>query len=852
MKIARFCKHWRSRMGKRFAVSVWGATLIGAVSWAGTPPSAKVYALAGAKVSIERLGPFGKRNLLWRSRTQGGKTLKEIGRFDLRRKDLDPQGLYLIEVRGGKLLDADLDGRIDRHPAPNRATLRLVARGSTLKRLPRILVTFTSELLYERVAARLRRLRDPAQVGSLLDREAAKILRKDLDGDGRITAADIALFMPTRDREALWPIYAKQYPKLAAFYQRHRPILPNLSEVLFEIPWQSFGVENIRRIKLLDHERKALLLHDGNLTLYDLHDPGTPHPIFTWQISRDDDAPLRYDADWTEKRIYLLDDMTFRVLRMDREGTELARFESAHPTNGRMDDFALSKDRIFLLVDGGITVVDRPTLKKLSRIDLKLPISGETEAIRVRRDGRLLLVNWGGNWLKAFRVREDRITELSTIREDTDVKDFSFVEKGRKLVLIDSEKGIMLYDLGDPIHPKLLNKLDSVSTSDDAEIRGSGTTVAFHSDSPWADSKVLLFTVAGKRLEAIGEVQLSQGDDGKSDRIVTLENGGRRICLAGGKGIKAIDTTLIDWRLFARSFTLDGEAIDTFVTTADGHAYGIERAANWIAAIDFHDLSQLRETGAYAGESDDDFYSIVAGPRPGMLTLGDQNQGIRLFRIEGSTLIEIPGELMENGVGLVRFVDRHHLLVEDGVGSPDTEALALYRIRWKGKKVSFRRLGRIPLPGIVQIRYDAHRRLAYVATEKEGVVIARVTGKGTIERIGTVDQTANDLRLGNDRLFVASKDGVRIYSHPGRHPRLEAFIPLPETALSLALDARKDRLFVGTMSGLYVYDLQTRHRLARYPVGRISDIHLLPGKNATLISGLAAGVMAIDLSLLED
>lgn len=846
MKIARFCKHWRSRMGKRFTVAVWGAALIGAVSWAGTPPSTKVYALAGAKVSIERLGPYGKRSLLWRERTQGGKTLTEIGSFDLHRKDLDPQGLYLIEVRGGKLLDADLNGRIDRHPAPNRAILRLVARGSTLKRLPRILVTFTTELLYERVAVRLRQLRDLAQVGSLLDQEAAKILRKDLDGDGRITAADIALFVPTRDRKALWPIYAKQYAKLAAFYQRHRPILPNLSEVFFAIPWQSFGVENIRRIKLLDHEHKALLLHDGNLTLYDLHDPGTPHPIFSWQISRDDDAPLRFDADWTEKRIYLLDDTTFRVLRMDREGTDLARF----PTNGGMDDFALSKDRIFLLVDGGITVIDRPTLKKLFRTDLKLPISGETEEIRVRRDGRLLLVNWGGNWLKAFRVHDDRIGELSTIREDTDIKNFSFVEKGRKLVLIDSEGGIMLYDLGDPTHPKVLDKLDSVSTASGGELSVSGTTVAFHSDSPCADSNVLLFTVAGKRLEAIGEIHLSQGDDDESDRIVTLGSEGRRLYLTGAMGIKAIDTTLIDWRLFARSFTFNGEVIDTFVTTADGYAYGIEKAANWIASIDFHDLSQLRETGAYAGESDDDLFSIVAGPRPGMLTLGDQNQGIRLFRIEGSTLIEIPGELMENGVGFVRFVDRHHLLVEDGVGSPDTEALALYRIQWKGKKVSFRRLGRIPMPGIVQIRYDARRRLSYVATEKEGIVIARVTGKGTIERIGTVDQTANDLLLGNNRLFVASKDGVRIYSRRGRHPRFEAFIPLPEKALSLALDAQKNRLFVGTEGGLYVYDLPSRHRLARYPVGRISDIHLLPGKNAALISGSAAGMMAIDLSLL--
>ena len=849
MKISRFCSLWRSRRGKRFAVSVWGATLIGAVAWAGTPPSAKVYALAGAKVSIERLGPYGKRSLLWRSRTQGGKTLKEIGSFDLRRKDLDPQGVYLIEVRAGKVLDADLDGRIDRHPAPNRATLRLIARGSTLRRLPRIVVSFTSELLYERVAARLRQLRDPAQIGSLLDREAAKILRKDLGGDGRITAADIALFVPTRDREALRPIYAKQYVKLATYYQRPRPILPNLSEVLFEIPWKRFGTEKIEGVKLLDRGQKALLLHEGNLTLYDLHDPGMPHPLFTWQVSKDDDAELSFDADWAGKRIYLLDDTTFRVLQMDREGTELARFESADP-NGGMDDFALSKDRIFLLVDGGITVIDRPTLKKLSRTDLKLPVTGETEAIRVRRDGRLLLVNWRGHWLKAFRVRDDRITELSTIRKDTDVKDFSFVEKGRKLVLIDSKEGIMLYDLGDPRHPKLLEKLDTVYTPDDADLSVSETTVAVHNES--ADSIVQLFSVEGNRLEAIGEIRLSQGDEGKFDRIVTLENGGRRICLAGRKGVKAIDTTLIDWRLFARSFTSIGEVIDTFVTTADEQAYGIERAANWIASIDFHDLSQLRETGAYAGDPcDADFFDIVAGPSPGQITLVDQNRGIRIFRIESERLIEMPHESMDSGVSAIAIVDHDHLLANDGVGSPDTEGLALYRILRNGKgSLSFRRLNRIHLPGILGIRYDSRHRLTYVWREKNGIQIVRITPKYRIVKLGTIDQKADDLLLGNDRLFVASSDGVRIYSL-SRHPRLEAFIPLPEKALSLALDALKNRLFVGTEQGLYVYDLETRHRLARYPVGPISDIYLLPGKNAALISGLAAGVMALDLSLLS-
>ncbi|WP_456433145.1 hypothetical protein, partial [Nitratifractor sp.] len=520
------------------------------------------------------------------------------------------------------------------------------------------------------------------------------------------------------------------------------------------------------------------------------------------------------------------------------------------------DDFALSKDRIFLLVDGGITVIDRPTLKKLSRTDLKLPASGETKAIRVRRDGRLLLVNWGGNWLKAFRVNEDRIGELSTIREDTDVKDFSFVEKGRKLVLIDSKEGIMLYDLGDPRHPKLLDELGAFSTRDGGKVLGSGTSVALTLYNTWEIPKALLFSIKKNRFVIVGETDFpisKRGADGIDwKHPFALIDDGETLALFGGRGMKTIDTTLIDRKLYARSSAPFGSLAEKFAPVGDARVFGIVYAGNVVCTIDLSDLSKIRYRTVYVGDPcDADFFDIVAGPLPGQITLADQNQGIRIFRIEGERVIEMLHESMDTGVGAIAIVDHDHLLANDGVGSPDTEALALYRIRWKGKTVSFRRLGRIPLPGIVQIRYDARRRLAYVTTEKDGIVIARVTGKGTIERIGTIDQKANDLLLDNDRLFVASSDGVRIYSR-SRHPRLEAFIPLPETALSLALETKKDRLFVGTQQGLYVYDLQTRHRLARYPVGRVQAIHLLPKKNVVMLGGMAAGVTAIDLSLIEE
>ncbi|WP_457602928.1 hypothetical protein [Nitratifractor sp.] len=857
MKISRFEKLFRSYGAGFVARLALGVALALGVSQAAAPLPSKAYALAGAKVSIERLGLYGKRSLVWQEQTRGGKTLKDAGGFTLHRNALDPQSLYLIEVRGGKVLDADLDGRIDPHPAPNRATLHLIARGSTLKGLPRIVVSFTSELLYERVAARLRQLRDPGQIASLLDQEAAKILRKDLGGDGRITAADIALFVPTRDREALRPVYAKQYAKLAAYYQRRRPILPNLSEALFEIPWKTFKTENIRGIKLLDHEKKALLLHDGNLTLFDIHDPGTPTPLFTWRVSKEDDAPLLFDADWTQKRIYILDDTTFRVLRMDREGTELARFESAHPANGGMDDFALSKDRIFLLVDGGITVIDRATLKKLFRSDLKLPLSGEEEAIRVSPDGRLLLVNWNGNWLKAFRVHDDRISKLSTITKGADVKDFALLDDGRKLVLIDAQQGILLYDLHDPIHPGLLDRLGALSTKDGGIVFATGSTVALTLYNTWETSKALLFSVEKGRFETIGEVDFSVEKVGEEpadwEHHFELLRQGEVLMLFGGMGMKVIDTTLIDRRLYALSTAPFGSLAERFSSVGGDRVYGIVRTANTVCQIDWGGRSTLRYRSVYSGDPDeDDFFDIAAGPRFGEITIADQNQGIRIFRIEGERLIEKPHELMDTGAGAVAVVDPDHLLVFEVTGDSDTEGLALYRILRNGKgSLSFRRLNRIHLPGALGIRYDSRHRLAYVWTEKNGIRIVRITPKYRIVKLGKIDQTTNDLLQGKDRISVASSDGVRIYSRRSRHPRLEAFIPLPEAALSLALDAQKNRLFVGTEQGLYVYDLQTRHRLARYPVGRVSAIHLLPEKNAALLGGMEAGVMAIDLSLLE-
>jgi len=816
-----------------------------AVAAAVPVPEAKVYALGGAEVSIYRVGGDGKRTLLWRERSADGGDLREVGAFDLHRSLLDPRGLYLIEVRGGRMCDGDLDGRIDPHPAPNRALLRLLADGATIKALPRVIVSFVSEVLYERVAARMRRRGDPDTVVGLLDREAKEILRRDLSGDGTITAADAACFLPTRDRGALRAVYATQYVRLASFFRRHRPILPNLSETIAVIPWRLLGgrADEVRS----DRNATTVLIRQGtHVALYDLHDPRHPTRLAERNVSGDRGC-IRMGFDRLEGRIDCLGDEALRSFAIGAQSAQAAQFLVRNPSDeAGLDDFAMIENRILLLGEGKLRLLDRRSLQPLDRVDLR-PDSEGSRQLYAQPCGRVIAVLRQGVGVELFTLRNDRLRRLGTIPGDG-ITDVALLGEGKRMVLVDDAQGLLLYDLSDPAHPRLLDRFKERwkwGHYGEWRIETSGDRLAVKTGV----GKVALFSLANARFEPIGEMTIEDPID--SDDPFALGSNGRRLLLYGKKGIEVIDTSLIERRVYSLGESVCGTPLSSLVRLGPSTAYGIDTTR--IDRIDLRDLTHPRCEVTYEGDpGDDDLADIAVDASGKRLYLADQNQGVRVFQIRGTKLQELEIFGSAQGASTVISLGDDLLLV----GEENPGSVALYRIERDAKNLRLHRLDRWRLgeeDGVTVFRFDPNHRRFYAATERSGILIGRVAGRKKITKLGRIEVEANDLLLTRDGgSIAATRDGVHLYDLHGARPRVAGMIPLKDNALSLAIDRHARLLFVGTVHGVSIFDLRTLRRLGRYPIGEVRSIVPLPGQNAALIGGIDDGVSVLDLSLVRE
>ncbi len=159
--------------------------------------------VAGATVKIYELDK-NKKILKWTETTSGSASskLKEMGIFNSHSNDMDLNKIYLFEVSGGNDWDADDNGVKDSAPTANKGTLRLVTKGQwcyTCKG-EAIKITYASEM-----QARIldKKIKDGTLTEGDIKDSAAKVLSKDINGDGKIDDRDMLLFEPTKDKNKL-------------------------------------------------------------------------------------------------------------------------------------------------------------------------------------------------------------------------------------------------------------------------------------------------------------------------------------------------------------------------------------------------------------------------------------------------------------------------------------------------------------------------------------------------------------------------------------------------------------------------------------------------------------------------
>lgn len=150
--------------------------------------------LAGANVTVTPLSQPGLVIDRARTNSEGFFSIripKAGDRFD--------EEFLLVEVSGGRDIDADDDGIVDAKSTRNKGTLRLLVKGKTLKTLS-VSASLLSDVFYRAVEGHLSSL-PPEAISRALDQMAFTLLKGDIDGDGFVSYSDIAAFNPTRPED---------------------------------------------------------------------------------------------------------------------------------------------------------------------------------------------------------------------------------------------------------------------------------------------------------------------------------------------------------------------------------------------------------------------------------------------------------------------------------------------------------------------------------------------------------------------------------------------------------------------------------------------------------------------------
>ncbi len=214
---------------------------------------AKLYSIANANITLYQIDKKGFHKI-WQGFSKGGKSLKDIGSFEINSSLIKNDKFYLLSAKGGRSFDANFDGKIDTVPIKNKGILNAIFKGSDILNIKKFYISFASQILYEKARIKAKYRFNPKTLEAFLNNQAKTILKKDINGDKKIDNKDILRFLPTRDVLKLRKIYTINLPKITKLALQKRAILLNISPVIdsidikkFHFPKQKVQEENIEQ-----------------------------------------------------------------------------------------------------------------------------------------------------------------------------------------------------------------------------------------------------------------------------------------------------------------------------------------------------------------------------------------------------------------------------------------------------------------------------------------------------------------------------------------------------------------------------------------------------------------------------
>ncbi|WP_457602929.1 hypothetical protein [Nitratifractor sp.] len=806
------------------------AVLLTSAAWGKGSVRIETEGLRGTTVQLFALKSPAKHPLLARSE------VSENDNANLPLPRIQPGSLYLIRVYGGTLLTG-ISGASAKDTVANRGLLHALVTGRDLRRGGPIRVGAVSELLYERFAARLRSTPSPRRLIRQIDEEAAAILGRDIDGDGRIDHRDVLRFRLDRDREALRRAYRAD-AVLEAPYRGKAPLLQCRRELA-----RTQG--DFSQILSLAPSPGHLwaLWYDGNLSDLAAADPMKPVAHFAGVFAAD---ALRYDAASRKLFLFDIDDSRPKIRILDAHNPR--RVPATVP--GSADDLAILNGRYYLLEAKALRILDARTLQTIDR--LPLPKGDDRRFVLDRRRSLLYLIGEGP--LRVYRITKNgALRPIGSYPDLADCFELALYDGGKRaLAIVDSGmEGVKVLDLS---HPSAIHILHTLRYGGLArppiQIAGDRALIE------WDSHLALLDLRKRDRPPVLGWLASPMRPDSLNAPRYALMDDGREAWVAGDAGLLRYDTTL-----YSSLFTLgripfsgpdririDPKTRRLYLSNAIGDTYelvvlGLEKGKLRLLSR-FPDYDEKR--GPYF---DSMIFALldhdraVAANAQGEVYLLD----LRRSRVRSIGHLEAVEKAFDSQIESLLPIEGGTCLL---VGS-DQGRVALFATP-RGKKTHL--LTSLSLAGSV-------RKLVPLTSRR---FLALVAGSGVvaIDRSPSRELTAQRILLAPDavdllvdpryaHLYLTRENGT-LERYRLEAQGLKRLDEIPNAACAWATPALSPDgkfLFVGKEGELGVYDRRTLHPLGSYPIVGLTDIvPLLRGKRALVVGENA--LLSLDLSLL--
>jgi len=431
--------------------------------------TAKLGNLADANVTIYKMEKDGSFTPLWHEKTSSGEILSKIGKFNLHIDELKDDSIYLYKITGGKDWDVDDNGVIDENYTVNKGTIRVIAKGSDIKKVKnKFVVSFATELLYEKVSSYLRNDFNKTEFFSIVKKEIQKIIG-DINKDGKIDIADILTFDPSMKKEKLENFYKIKLQSILDMIHQGKLPLFNLSATLNSILTKGHANYVVlssdgKKAYIADGKNGLVIIDVSNLTnLKQISSIDTAGDAFSVTLSKD------------EKTAYIADAYNGLVI-VDINNSKEPKIISSIDTDSWANYIVLSKDEkiAYVAEDNGIDIIDISNLakpKKISSIN-----KGSAYSLVLSNDGTKVYVADYDDGLVIIDVNDSKNPKIiSSIDTEGYANDIKLSKDGNLAYIANGNNGLVIVNINDSKNPKIINSIDTSFYAKRITLSGDGT-----------------------------------------------------------------------------------------------------------------------------------------------------------------------------------------------------------------------------------------------------------------------------------------------------------------------------------------------------------------------------------------